>query len=40
MLLFRLPLDLTENRPLELEIEGPADALEAKRKRLTFELDL
>jgi hypothetical protein len=40
MLLFRLPLDLTENRPLELEIEGPADALEAKHKRLTFELDL
>jgi hypothetical protein len=34
MLLFRLPLQTTENRPLELEIEGEGD------EHLTFELDL
>ena len=34
MLLFRLPLPTTENRPLELEIEGEGD------EHLTFELDL
>jgi hypothetical protein len=34
MLLFRLPLANTENRPLELEIEGEGD------ETLTFELDL
>ena len=34
MLLFRLPLQTTENRPLELEIEGDGD------ERLTFELDI
>jgi hypothetical protein len=34
MLLFRLPLQTTENRPLELEIEGEGD------EKLTFELDL
>ncbi len=34
MLLFRLPLQNTENRPLELEIEGEGD------ERLTFELDI
>jgi hypothetical protein len=34
MLLFRLPLEVTENRPLELEIEGEGDEM------LTFELDL
>jgi hypothetical protein len=34
MLLFRIPLQATENRPLELEIEGEGD------ERLTFELDL
>jgi hypothetical protein len=34
MLLFRLPLQTTENRPLELEIEGEGD------ERLTFELDI
>jgi hypothetical protein len=34
MLLFRLPLQATENRPLELEIEGEGD------EKLTFELDL
>ena len=33
MLLFRLPLQNTENRPLELEIEG-------EEGTLTFELDL
>ena len=34
MLLFRLPLENTEYRPLELEIEGEGD------ERLTFELDI
>jgi hypothetical protein len=34
MLLFRLPVAVTENRPLELEIEGEGD------EHLTFELDL
>ncbi len=34
MLLFRLPLENTENRPLELEVEGEGD------ERLTFELDI
>jgi hypothetical protein len=33
MLLFRLPLENTENRPLELEIEGEEESL-------TFELDI
>jgi hypothetical protein len=34
MLLFRLPLENTENRPLELELEGEGD------EHLTFELDI
>ncbi len=34
MLLFRLPLENTEYRPLELEVEGTGD------ERLTFELDI
>ena len=34
MLLFRLPLQNTEYRPLELEIEGEGD------EHLTFELDI
>ncbi len=34
MLLFRLPLQTTENRPLELEVEGEGD------EKLTFELDI
>jgi hypothetical protein len=34
MLLFKLPLATTENRPLELEIEDPAAG------RLTYELDI
>ena len=34
MLLFRLPLANTENRPLELEIEGPTSG------HLTFQLDI
>jgi len=36
MLLFELPLEATENRPLELTISGPAGSGEAK----TVELDL
>jgi hypothetical protein len=34
MLLFRIPLRNTENRPLELELEGEGD------EHLTFELDI
>jgi hypothetical protein len=34
MLLFQLPLQTTENRPLELEIEGQGD------EKLTYELDI
>ena len=34
MLLFQLPLQTTENRPLELEVEGEGD------EKLTFELDI
>jgi hypothetical protein len=34
MLLFQLPLETTENRPLELEIEGQSGEM------LTFELDI
>ena len=34
MLLFRLPVEVTENRPLELEIEGEGD------EHLAVELDL
>jgi hypothetical protein len=34
MLLFQLPLQTTENRPLELEIEGEGD------ETLTYELDI
>jgi hypothetical protein len=34
MLLFQLPLDTTENRPLELELEGESG------ETLTFELDI
>ena len=34
MLLFKLPLQTTENRPLELEVQGEDD------DKLTFELDI
>ncbi len=34
MLLFQLPLEATENRPLELELEGESG------EKLTFELDI
>lgn len=34
MLLFQLPLEITENRPMELEVEGEGD------EKLTFELDI
>jgi hypothetical protein len=37
MLLFKLPLENTENRPLELEIENPS---EGEPQALTFELDI
>ena len=37
MLLFQLPLPVTENRPLELEVEGPP---QAEGEKLKFELDI
>ena len=37
MLLFRLPLAITENRPLELEVEGPP---QVEGEKLKFELDI
>ena len=40
MLLFKLPLANTENRPLDLEIESPYDPATAKRETLKVELDL
>ena len=40
MLLFDFPLEATENRPLELEIESPFDFSEGKSETKTVELDL
>lgn len=40
MLLFDFPLADTENRPLELKIEGPYDFAQGKRDTKTVELDL
>jgi hypothetical protein len=40
MLLFQFPLKIAENRPLELEIDGPSQAVEPKQRKLTVELDI
>jgi hypothetical protein len=40
MLLFQLPLAATENRPLELHIEGPFDAGTGKPAEATIILDI
>jgi hypothetical protein len=40
MLLFELPLGATENRPLELHIEGPYDAAAGKPSDATVILDI
>jgi hypothetical protein len=40
MLLFQFPLDFTENRPLQLEIESNDQALATRRAKLTIDLDL
>lgn len=40
MLLFQLPLDITENRPLELEVQAPFDPSTGKRETRKFELDI
>ncbi len=40
MLLFKLPLQNTENRPLELHIESPFDVAKGKRVTRRVELDL
>ena len=40
MLLYEFPLQNTENRPLEMVIEGPQDLLEGERESLHIELDI
>ncbi len=40
MLLFEFPLDVTENRPLELKIDAPFDYATGTRESKTVELDL
>jgi hypothetical protein len=40
VLLFQLPLAATENRPLELHIEGPFNPAEGKRSEATVVLDI
>ena len=40
LLLFKFPVSVTENRPLDLEIDGPSGPVGPKRNKLTFELDL
>ena len=40
MLLFELPLDKTENRPLELKVRRPFDPEQRQPDELTFELDI
>ena len=40
MLLFELPTEATENRPLELEVEGPFDPTTGKRETAKVELDI
>ena len=40
MLLFRIPLNITENRPLELEVQAPVDEESGRRETRHFELDL
>lgn len=40
MLLFDFPLENTENRPLELDIQGPYDFATGKRESKQVELDL
>ena len=40
MLLFQFPLDFTENRPLELEIEGSFTGLSPTRDKLRVDLDI
>jgi hypothetical protein len=40
MLLFKLPISNTDNRPLELEIQAPASIPHPKPEKLTFTLDI
>jgi hypothetical protein len=40
MLLFRLPISNTDNRPLELEVQAPASVRNPKPDKLTFTLDI
>jgi hypothetical protein len=40
LLLFDLPLETTENRPLELEVEGSFDLGKGEREKRIFELDI
>jgi len=40
MLLFKIPLSNTENRPLELEIQSPFDVTRARRETARVQLDI
>jgi hypothetical protein len=40
MLLFRIPVSNTDNRPLELEVKAPASIRDPKPEKLTFLLDI
>jgi hypothetical protein len=40
LLLFEIPIDVTENRPLELEVQAPYDPETGKREKRKFELDI
>ncbi|MEA2493975.1 MAG: hypothetical protein QOJ29_1886, partial [Thermoleophilaceae bacterium] len=40
LLLFELPLGSTENRPLELHIQGPFDSAQGKPSEATVILDI
>lgn len=40
MLLFDLPISATENRPLELHIQGPFDPAKGENEKLVVELDV
>jgi len=40
MLLFKIPISNTDNRPLELEIDAPAEEPNPEPEKLIFELDI
>jgi hypothetical protein len=40
VLIYKFPISVTENRPLELEVEAPFDPNRPRREKRSFELDL